>query len=173
MDRRAKNTNIGRAHERWLARLLEMPYEAGLRTDLQDHEIEIEVKSSWNTKKRSAKWTIFDYQRTWQDPKLKSYFAFIYYSIKREVDCLNELTPKDFSNFERIVSHRDAWIVPWSWVDLLVASQGENGDVYCYMTKRRLPPEKSFRLHEGEGYRLYVPRRGAKILEERLSGVPF
>ncbi|MFH1648948.1 MAG: hypothetical protein ABIA93_00160 [Candidatus Woesearchaeota archaeon] len=174
MNKRAKNTTIGNAHVRWLADVLGVPFSGGIDIDILDEQIGVEVKSAWN--RWSGKWTIHDYQRELFRKRHHGkslYWAFIRYGLQTDVERLHELRAADYARIEQLVTHRDVWILPWTGVEKLELHHGVNGDAYRYMTESRLPSQENFRIYEQRDSRIFVPKRGGLILEQRITGTPF
>ena len=135
---RFKN-HIGRVHELELSRILDVPMNEEVGgIDLIDNRMAVEVKSclidsrSSNFKKRYAKWTLFDYQLTWdQEYDVPLYCAVGTYELDSSV---SSIRTTNLNRLEKHVTKREFWVVPWDWTMKFPIRVGKHHS-YRYLRK--------------------------------------
>jgi hypothetical protein len=147
MKTQSFKTPIGRVHEIRLGQVLNMPVVKKHRSgiDLLDEYKGVEVKSSKvnmqsrDSRKRYAKWTLFDYQLSWGHRyHVPLYLALGTYQFKHPV---SRIWTKNLRRLESYVTSREFWVVPWSVVEEGEIKKRKHHD-YIYIYKSHLPPKK-------------------------------
>jgi len=135
---------IGATHEIALSRALDTPINinGGKGIDLIDSKKGVEVKGclinpkSSGFKKRYAKWTLFDYQLTWNEKyDVPLYCAIGTYRLNSPI---SRIRSRNLKRLEEHVTQREFWVVPWNWTIEFPIRKGEYHD-YRYLRKNPHP----------------------------------
>ena len=164
--RRLNGYVLPAAKEIWASRVLRMQRNPGNGIDLIDdsRNLGVEVKFMLRPSESTA-WTTQNHQLAYAANGRECYWGFGFYQLDRP---LIKVRTQDIEAVERIVTHRELYLVPWSWMDQFLPSKTSGKTdktewrlVLRYPRTYKLP--RTFRSYDVEKGQVHltirVPRR--------------
>ena len=142
-------------NESWCSKVLNIQLNPGNGADLIDDQKIIEVKFALTpNKKNYTSWKILEHQVNYQKENAQRFWALGTYTLNKPIF---QIKTKDFEKLEKLVLHRELFIVNWDWISQFTPSY-TNGktdiskweNTFRYAKKNKLPKTiQTYSVHKG------------------------